>query len=60
MLIHIDYLTIESNIGVNILIVTDHCSSQTAKATAKTLWERFCVLCFSRNHHFLLGMKFQK
>ena len=54
-LIHIDYLTIESgklNKDVNILVVADHftryaqafiTSSQTAKATTQTMWERYFV-----------------
>ena len=51
-LVHMDYLTIEDRRGqnVNILVMTDHftrfaqayvTTSQTAKVTAKTIWERF-------------------
>ena len=52
-LVHIDYLTIESNKtekDINILVVTDHftrlaqafvTSSQTALVVAKTLWDKF-------------------
>ena len=52
-LIHIDYLTIESNKSerdVNILVVTDHytrlaqafvMSNQTASTVAKTLWDKY-------------------
>ena len=52
-LVHIDYLTIESNKtkkDINILVVTDHFTrlaqafvtpSQTASVVAKTLWDKF-------------------
>ena len=51
-LVHIDYLTIESNKSedINILVVTDHFTrlaqafitpSQTASVVAKTLWDKF-------------------
>ena len=52
-LVHIDYLTIESNKSakdVNVLVVTDHytrlaqafvTNTQTASTVAKTLWDRY-------------------
>ena len=52
-LVHIDYLTMESNKtekDINILVVTDHFTrlaqafitpSQTASVVAKTLWDKF-------------------
>ena len=54
-LVHMDYLMIEANEGgkdVHILVITDHftwyaqaivTSSQTAKCTAKNLWDKFIV-----------------
>ena len=54
-LVHIDYLTIESNEGgrdVHILVITNHCtgyaqamvtSLQTAKCTGQNLWDKFIV-----------------
>ena len=56
-LVHMDYLTIESNKSnkdVNILVVTDHFNrfaqafvtpSQTPSGVAKTLWDKFlCIM----------------
>ena len=62
-LVHMDYLTIEDRRGqnVNILIVTDHftrfaqayvTTSQTAKVTAKTLWDKF-ISCYGFPDSFL-------
>ena len=54
-LVHLDHLTIEVTKGgrdVHMLIITDHfmsftqalvTSSQTAKCTAKALWDQFVV-----------------